>query len=61
MISGIEVKVLDKNSEYFGTTQNSLMENAGKEVANFINQIDPKEKKILVFCGLFPHAYYTNG
>ena len=52
MISSREVKVLDKNAEYFGTDQYKLMENAGKEVANFIYQIDPKEKKILVFSGI---------
>ena len=52
MISSREVKVLDKNAEYFGTNQYKLMENAGKEVANFIYQIDPKEKKILVFSGI---------
>lgn len=52
MISGSEVKVLDKNSEYYGTTQYNLMENAGREVANFIKKNYPNEKKILVFCGI---------
>ena len=51
MISGREVKVSDKNSEYFGTPPYKLMENAGKGVADFVNQIDPGKKKILVFCG----------
>jgi len=52
MISVREAKVLDKNSEYYGTTQYILMENAGREVAKFIYKIYPNEKKILIFCGL---------
>jgi len=51
MISGREVKVSDKNSEYFGTPPYKLMENAGKGVADFVNQIGLGKKKILVFCG----------
>jgi NAD(P)H-hydrate epimerase len=52
MISNREVKVLDKNAEYYGTAQYQLMENAGKKVAKFIKKTDPKKKKILVICGL---------
>lgn len=50
MISGNEIKVIDKNSEYFGVTSSQLMENAGKEVAEFIIN-NFKSKKILFFCG----------
>jgi len=50
MITGKEVKVLDKNSEYFGVPTSTLMENAGKGVANFItNQLHKKEA--IIFCG----------
>jgi len=52
MITGKEVTVLDRNSEYHGVPTSSLMENAGKCVADFIfKQIRPKNKDILVFCG----------
>ena len=52
MISEKEVKVLDKNSEYFGVPNSKLMENAGKGVADYIiNVLKPKNKKIIVFCG----------
>lgn len=50
MISGNEIKVIDKNSEYFGVPSSQLMENAGKGVAKFIiNKY--KSQKILIFCG----------
>ncbi|KYK20784.1 hypothetical protein AYK24_03610 [Thermoplasmatales archaeon SG8-52-4] len=53
MISSEEIKVLDKNSEYYGVPTNLLMENAGKGVADFvINTIKPKNKEILLFCGI---------
>lgn len=52
MISGKEVKVIDKSSEYFGVPTINLMENAGKGVADFvINQLNSENKKIIVFCG----------
>lgn len=52
MISGKEIKVLDKNSEYFGVPPSQLMENAGKGVADFvINQLKPMDKSIIIFCG----------
>ena len=52
MISGKEIKVLDKNSEFYGVPAFRLMENAGKGVADFIkNEFKPKNKEILVFCG----------
>ncbi|UCF12646.1 MAG: NAD(P)H-hydrate dehydratase [Thermoplasmatales archaeon] len=50
MISGNEIKVVDKNSEYFGVPSSQLMENAGEGVAKFvINNLKPKN--ILLFCG----------
>ncbi len=52
MISRKEIKVLDINSEYFGTPSKKLMENAGKGVADFITkQINAKNRKILFICG----------
>lgn len=53
MISCKEIKVLDKNSEYYGVPTNILMENAGRGVANFIiDKLKPKYKEILFFCGI---------
>jgi len=53
MISGKEIKVLDKNSEFYGIPAFELMENAGKGVANFIiKELKPKSKNILIFCGI---------
>jgi NAD(P)H-hydrate epimerase len=52
MISEKEIKVLDRNSEYFGVPTLQLMENAGKSTAEFIKSIMKNKKKtILVFCG----------
>ena len=52
MISGSEIKVLDKNSEYYGVSARQLMEKAGKGVADFIiKHLKPEKKGILVFCG----------
>ncbi|MFW6121827.1 MAG: NAD(P)H-hydrate dehydratase [Petrotogales bacterium] len=50
MISGREVKVADKNSEYFGIPSTQLMENAGKGIAEFVTD-NLKSKNILFFCG----------
>jgi NAD(P)H-hydrate epimerase len=53
MISGKEIKVLDRNSEFCGVPAINLMENAGKGVADFIKQdLKQKYKEILVFCGI---------
>ncbi|KYK34919.1 MAG: hypothetical protein AYK22_04515 [Thermoplasmatales archaeon SG8-52-3] len=53
MISGKEIKVLDKNAEYFGVPTKQLMENAGKGIADFvIKTIKPKSKEIIIFCGI---------
>ncbi|UCD14252.1 MAG: NAD(P)H-hydrate dehydratase [Thermoplasmatales archaeon] len=50
MISRKEVKVVDKNSEYFGVPTSKLMENAGKGIAEFVIS-NLKSKNILLFCG----------
>ena len=52
MISGKEIRVLDKNAEYYGVPAQGLMEKAGKGVADFvIKNLDPVNEGILVFCG----------
>ena len=52
MISAAEIKVLDKNAEYHGIPTSTLMENAGKGVADFINKkLKLKNKDIIIFCG----------
>jgi len=51
MIDSKEIKVLDINSEYYGVPSYQLMENAGKNVADFtIKNLKPRN--ILVLCGL---------
>jgi len=52
MIPEAEVKVLDINSAFFGVPTSQLMENAGKNIATFIETtIPPAKKNILVLCG----------
>ena len=51
MISSKEIKVLDVNSEYYGVPAINLMENAGKNVAEYIQKNIENKKKILIFCG----------
>jgi len=52
MISEAEIKVLDRNSEYFGVPTLHLMENAGKGVVEFIrNTVKNTKKNILILCG----------
>ncbi len=52
MISEAEIKVLDRNSEYFGVPTLQLMENAGKGVAEFVrNTVKNTKKNILILCG----------
>jgi NAD(P)H-hydrate epimerase len=52
MITGKEIKVLDKNSEFYGIPTIKLMENAGKGVADFIiKELKPKKDNIILFCG----------
>lgn len=53
MISGREIKVLDKNAEFYDVQTIKLMENAGKGVANFIiKELKSKRKDIIIFCGI---------
>ena len=52
MISEAEMKVLDRNSEYFGMPTLHLMENAGNAVADFVRTtVKDTKKNILIFCG----------
>jgi ADP-dependent NAD(P)H-hydrate dehydratase / NAD(P)H-hydrate epimerase len=52
MISEAEIKVLDRNSEYFGVPTLHLMENAGKCVAEIVrNTIKNTKKNVLILCG----------
>lgn len=52
MISEAEMKVIDRNSEYFGVPTLQLMENAGKSVSEFVRTIVKDTKKnILLLCG----------
>jgi len=49
-----EVAILDENSEYLGVSTLCLMENAGKEVANFVSEKHGNSvegKRIVVFAG----------
>lgn len=50
MMTGKEVKVLDINSEFYGTPPEKLMENAGKHVAEYIKETNNKPK-VVVICG----------
>jgi len=47
MISGKEIKVLDRNAEFYGIPAINLMENAGKGIADFIKN-DLKLNNILI-------------
>ena len=52
MISSEEIKVIDKNSEFYGTPASELMENAGRGLADFIKtKHKTTGKNILFFCG----------
>lgn len=50
MITAKEVKVLDINAEYYGTPPEKLMENAGKHVAEYIQQTS-SDPQIVIICG----------
>ena len=51
-ISSREMRALETNAEYFGISLLQLMENAGRNIAQEVISRFPKEKKIVVFCGL---------
>lgn len=52
MISEAEMKVIDTNSEYFGVPPMRLMENAGKNVSEFVRiTVNDTKKNILILCG----------
>lgn len=52
MITGKEINVLDKNAEFYGVPTIKLMENAGKQIADFIiNKFKRDYNEILFFCG----------
>ena len=53
MLTGKEIHVLDINSEFYGVPTIKLMENAGKNIAYFIDKkLKLKQKNIIVFCGI---------
>lgn len=52
LISSREMRVLEANAEYYGISLLQLMENAGRGIAQEVTSRFPKEKEIVVFCGL---------
>ena len=52
VITSIEMRALELNSEYFGVSRLQLMENAGRNVATEIaSRFKPEETRVTVFCG----------
>src|SRR2546426_9701 len=52
MISPAEMRVLDRNAQYFGVSILELMENAGKAVADAArSEFAAAGKSVLVLCG----------
>ncbi|MEJ5327209.1 MAG: NAD(P)H-hydrate dehydratase [Candidatus Bathyarchaeia archaeon] len=51
-ITSLEMRTLEINAEYFGISLLQLMENAGRNVAAEIASRFPRERKIIIFCGL---------
>lgn len=52
MISQEEMRVLDRNAEFFGVSIQGLMENAGGAVADSVlKEFNGRGKKILILCG----------
>src|SRR5437870_5990808 len=52
MISPLEMRVLDRNAQYFGISTLDLMEAAGKAVAEVArSEFGASGKKVLVLCG----------
>src|SRR3989442_4945781 len=56
MISPAEMRVLDRNAQYFGVSILELMENAGKAVADAArSEFAAAGKNVLVLCGTGNH------
>ena len=51
-ITSRDIRALEVNAEYFGISLLQLMENAGRNVAEEISSRFPKDKRIVIFCGL---------
>jgi hydroxyethylthiazole kinase-like uncharacterized protein yjeF len=52
MISEKEIKVLDRNAEFYGVPTLQLMENAGRCTAELVKSVVKNTKKtVLIFCG----------
>ena len=52
IVTAAEMREIDRvTSERYGVPSLTLMENAGKAVAEFIQRRGPREKRITVFCG----------
>src|SRR3989442_9385812 len=52
MISPAEMRVLDRNAQYFGVSILELMENAGKALADVArSEFGAAGKNVLVLCG----------
>lgn len=51
-ITSREMRTLEINAEYFGISLLQLMENAGRNVAEEIAVRFPRERKVVIFCGL---------
>jgi ADP-dependent NAD(P)H-hydrate dehydratase / NAD(P)H-hydrate epimerase len=51
-ITSRDMRALEVNAEYFGISLLQLMENAGRNVAEEISSRFPKDKRIVIFCGL---------
>ncbi|MCD6461353.1 MAG: NAD(P)H-hydrate epimerase, partial [Thermoplasmata archaeon] len=51
MLSPVEVKVLDRNAEYWGVAVESLMDNAGSSLAEVVLERGGRGANVLIFCG----------
>ncbi len=51
MITQVDVKILDMNSGFFGVPPETLMENAGRKVAEFVIE-KYKPTRVTIFCGM---------
>ncbi|MEM3851796.1 MAG: NAD(P)H-hydrate epimerase, partial [Methanomassiliicoccales archaeon] len=48
----IEFRILDANAEELGVSRGTLMDHAGKAVADFVRKNSGGRKKVAVYCGL---------